>query len=102
MPKPRRISAYPTEYFSLFERALNGESIKVPMDSKKKAEGLRFDLYAFRKALHEDIENASEKELQLALLSDSLEFLVRDHVLIVQSRERAENAEAVRAALTGV
>ena len=102
MPKPRKISAYPTEFFRLFEKALDGgEPIEVPMENKKKAEGLRFDLYAFRKALHEDVENATFDELQLALLSDSLEFLVRDNILIVQSRERTASAEAIRAVLDG-
>ena len=94
MPKPRKISAYPTEFFRLFEKALDGgEPIEVPMENKKKAEGLRFDLYAFRKALHEDVENATFDEMQLAL--------VRDNILIVQSRERTASAEAIRAVLDG-
>ncbi len=100
MPKSGRITSYPIEYFNLFNRAIYGEKLTFMFKDKKAAENSRFDMYAFRKALREDTES-DEASLQLALFADSLEFLIENNILTVQSRDKSENLNVIKNVLNG-
>lgn len=51
MAKSKSISSYPAQYFKLFECAEANPTFTFGPMSKASAHNLRFDLYAFRKAL---------------------------------------------------
>lgn len=94
MPKPRNISAYPSEYFQLLNKALN-EPVVLTLSDKKEAIALRFDFYGFRTAL----KDWPDADPQLALMCDGLEFLIDENVLKIQVREKSEHMAAIRQAL---
>lgn len=100
MPKSGRITSYPIEYFDLFKRAIAGETLKFELQSRKAASNLRFDLYAFRAALRADVDVA-DSALELAITADSLEFLIEDKILTVQSRDKAESVQIIKRVLSG-
>lgn len=54
MPKSKRISAYPKQYFQVFQKAIMEGSYSTPLMSQKQRDSLIFDLNGFRRALHSE------------------------------------------------
>ena len=52
MPKSKRLSAYPDQYFQVFELTEAEGKFVFPAIPKSEAHSLRFDLYGFKGALH--------------------------------------------------
>lgn len=72
MPYTARVSAYPVEFFELFEKAAR-ETVRIPreegFETRKEARALAFQLQGFRNALIKDTESKNE---ELALLADGV------------------------------
>lgn len=87
MPKSLHIHKYPPEYFDVVDRAIKDtrEPLKITCNSKAQANNLRFDLYAFFKALR-------RANHPTALDAEQLTLQVRDNVLIIGNRLTSEFA----------
>lgn len=95
MATPKRLEAYPFDFFELFRKALDTGSVEVKLPSKRDAESLRLKLYGFRKALVEQ----TEQEEELALLADSLLFKIKDNILLIETHDTDPTVRAVRDAI---
>lgn len=108
MPYTVRVSAYPVEFFELFEKAAR-ETVRVPKEhgfkTKKEARALSFQLQGFRNALIEDTESKNE---ELAILADGVTIRTvaspgmgtrEERWFVVLEPRGARFEEAIRSAL---
>lgn len=83
MPLPTRLSSYPADYIILFRKALSEGSIKVELETEKKARALRLELIGFRAALRLD----PSADPELAQLADGLTIVIDGRNCVLRLRE---------------
>lgn len=100
MPRERKLSSYPQDYWQFFQAALREEFVAT-LESQKDAKNLRFDLYGFRSAAKRQFELHPEDfgaDLQkLIPQMSNVEIAVDGKHLIMRKKRRISQIESIKA-----
>ena len=88
MATPKRFVDYPPEYSELLRRALI-KPMRIPFPNEIAAHRFRNHLYAFRKAIRDDLKSPDDLILSAPLLS----FKLERNIVLIYRKLRTSNLQ---------